>query len=311
METQIQTVNFFRGLQTTALGSGLEFPSWTVFENVGVDQGVARRRLGRVVVDRGASNQSAMALVGASGQRVDIQTSNAHTLGKEWTLELLFKVSSVTGTQTIVGFGAAANWPFHIYLNGTTLTVVLKNSAGTSLTVSSTATIALNDTIALQIKRSAADVVTLTHFTISGAGVGSRVTVTDTSSTLAGLAMYDPSVEMHIGSFNGANNPWTGTIDYFRGFNVCRSGHKDGFMRWPDPWCSYCLWDYDFKQTSSKITDRSRWGNNGLAVNTPTDATTLALQTAPVQAIVPYVIRGGTQRLFVMMGGGVYDQEIR
>lgn len=311
METQIQTINFLKGLQTTALGTGLEFPAWTVFDNVRVDQGVARRRLGRVLVDRGASNQGAMTFAGGSSQSVAVQTSNAHTLGKEWTIELLYKVGSVTGTQTIIGFADAANWPFHIYQDGTTLKVVLKNAgAAASETLSGTTTLAVNDTIAVQVKRSAADVCTLTYYTIPASGTAARTTIPGSAAAMQGLAMYDPAVSMQFGTLNGSNY-FTGTIDYFRGFSICRSHHKDGFIRWPDPWCSYCLWDYDMKQSSSTITDRSRWGNNGLANNSPTDATTLALQTAPVQAMVPYVTQGGTQRLLAVMGGGYYDQEIR
>lgn len=309
MRRQVYTDNFLRGLQDTQDATGLPYPGFQYFGNVRVDDGVLKRRLGRLLVDTAAPSRVSQEFDGGTMYGV-VPASEWHTYGIPFTVETVFSPIGLTGTQPIVGWNHASAFPFSIYLetdsSGTTLKATYRTSA--TATVSSSASIAVNDDVAVQWIRASDDTLTLNVYNATDDVWTSDTS--DASGTLGGAVLQDPAVDMYAARDTGSNF-FHGDIDYIRLFNIARTRKDDLMLRWPDPLCAYCVGCWEMDAYSGKIVpDLSRYGNTMSLKNTPTSATKITHDTLPVQGIFPYTTRDGVRRLVTVVDGVVYDSEL-
>lgn len=306
-KVQIHTTDFLKGLQTTALEDGQSFPGFRTFKNFRVDQRAARRRLGRVLSDRSGTDQEAVDLDGTD-QYISVPVAPIHTLGTSWTIEVLFQPDNVNTTEYVLGWGHATNYPILIkWINGA-IDVLVQFSDASTASMGAAGAYSADETIALQITRSAGTITVRNNAVLSTTILGSMV-----GTAWAALGHKAPGGALQIGA-NNTGSYFDGAIDYLRVFNVKREANVDSHVRFIDPRADSVIWEYGMEVDSNDIvTDRSRYENHGKMQNAASagDAvTTLCRQTAPVQGIHSYVSRDGERRLLVVAGGRVYDQTI-
>lgn len=288
---QVFTDNFLRGLQTTAHEDGLPFPGFSVFENARVSDGRLRRRSGMALAGAFGNDNGSLDFDAASSEYILIPVdTRVWALPVTFTLEVLVAPDVVTGTRPVLYAGAttpslvvdtdgSSNWRVRFWDSSATLTTLTAAAATTDRR--------------LQVVR---DDTTLT-LRIDG-------TDADSDAVAAGLSSRTPAGNVLIAS--DGTNYYDGKIDYLRLFGIARTHQRDGFQRFPDPRCSYCLADYGMEANANDIVrDRSRLGNHGKAQNTPTAAAALCDPAAPVRAIRHYQDQG-RGRLLVVAGGRVH-----
>lgn len=314
MRRKAYTHTFLRGLETTGLEDGLELPAWVVFQNVRLADGAASIRPGMQLV--GTATNANRSLQFVSGSTVDYvkapNSTEIQTLAKRWTFEMMWKPTSVTGTRPLFGWNDAAQWPFKVFQDGTALKVTFNFNGGTPTTGTVTGlTLANGTTYVLQIVRASTGLITI----YAGPLNGTLVSKTGVADSEAAYDMYQPSGAMLIG-YDSAANEFDGVIDYVRCFSKAFTTRKWLPIRWPDPRCDYCLWDYvmekDFVKTGegTVIRDRSRHENHGETVGAPAVVTALAVQTMPVGMIHERLDMVGAHRLDVVAGTSIFFGEV-
>lgn len=314
MRRQVYTDDFLRGLQTTRAAEGLPFPAFQYFSNVRVDEGVLKRRLGRVYIDTADSSQKAMAFDGTKDYvYVPWHNGNTPPLGVAFTVECAIRPDIWMADEHIVAFAHPTDYPFDIWVETdsaavTTIRAEYNADTGAAVEVQSSATFSADDELAIQWIRDQSDLLTLNVYNKT-----TDVWTTDThdaSGTFAGAALTSPGSALYFGR-TVAGGYYDGDIDYVRFFNIARTRKDDLWLRWPDPLCDYCVGDWDFKErTGDLVWDRSRFGHHGEMKGTPGEIASFTHATSPVQGIFPYTTRDGQQRIVVVAGGNVYDEEM-
>ena len=300
MKRRIYQFNFRGGLQTTKTATGLDHHFHNVFQNVRVRGDTAKRRKGYVRVAAATQANTAMDLDSAASEYVEVQKTSLHTLKKYWTAQLLYQPDSVTGTRVLVGWGHASDYPLKLWQDGTTLKADVIDSADATVTLTSSTTLQVDTTYAVQVKR-------------SGTAIALRLdNVEEDTDTVADLDGKAPGGNLYFGRDN-TGNYYDGTIDHFTLFDRARTDHADGWKRFADPRAEYVIADYHGEQNADSIVlDRSRYENHGEPKNTPTFGTTaLCVPYEPVQAIFPFRDRNNDKRVATMIGGSMYDVEVR
>ncbi|MGB1224145.1 MAG: LamG-like jellyroll fold domain-containing protein [Mycobacterium sp.] len=297
VQRQVKHYGLTRGLVTTPLDDGQEFPGFQEFQNIRVTQGVARRRPGRVILARAGSDNEAIDWNGSSQSASGPIDARVWTLGTKWTIEVLLDPDSVSGTRPVIEAGtttpslhldvSSGNWRLRVWDSGATLTT-------------------LNST------ESAAASLTHLFITRDGAALSMRVNHgTATTTTMSATNLLRAPVGDLRFCYDGTNR-YDGPIDYIRGFNIVRPDIGDGHLRFPDPYaCGYVLFDYPMEADSDGIIwDRSRFENHVEATSGTSATTALSLQHAPVQLIEDYVDENEKQRIAVIAGGRVHLEDV-
>lgn len=293
MPVQILTTNFLRALQDTANEDGLGFPGFTKFHDIRVSEGGAKRRKGMAPLDRAANNLKSIDLNGSS-QYIDIPLDTRPTtlMGTKFTIEGLIAPDVVTGTNPIIDWGVTTP-AFLVDTASSKLRVRIWDSSAALTTLTSSSDLPTT-TVSFQVVR-------------DGASLTLRMdnVVEDTGTMDATKLLRTPVGNIRLG-YDGTDF-FNGKLDYIRLLGVVRSDHIDDRLRFPDPRCQYVLYDADFNLTSDgHCIDRSRFGNTGLQVNSPSETTALAHQTAPVMAIHHTETRSGEGKLVTVAGQFIY-----
>lgn len=293
------TQTFHEGLQTTGEEDGLRLPRFTVFQDVNVSAGPAARRKGIQLVDTAPSPHTALDLAAASSHHVLIPAyANVQTLGKRWTLEYLVNPDGVSGTQVIHGFAHATDWPIRVYLDDAVVTVDVTDSAGTVVTLTSSAVTAIK--LAIMVVRSG----TALSLWVNG--------VLEDSDTMADLACKAPGGDMYFFRDN-TGNYYDGLGDFARAQSVVLTSQREGLMRAVDPRVGHVLWDYVFEiaeATTKRVDDRSSHGNHGVFVGTPATGAAQTVQVTPINLIHDYLDERNRSRLAVLAGAKMHLAEI-
>lgn len=293
----LKLFDFKRALQTTRGEDGLPWGDWSTFQNVRVDRESLRRRKGWARVAQLGNDNAALDFVAANSERIDIPLNASHfTLGERWTIDALIEPDVVTGTNPILTIGTSTqSIALDINSSNARLRVWDEDTTADTITGSSTLTV---DTV--YWLRAVRDGTSLTLY-VDNSSEG-------TATMAAGKAMETPAGNMHIG-YDGTNY-YDGTIDYVRIFSYART-LPDGLTRFPDPIADGVLADWPMEVTNTLVKDRSRYGNTGQAINTPTSTTALCRAHAPMQGIQSYKNRSGDGRILLVGGGRIYDVEVR
>ena len=282
------------GLSTKANEDGLPEPEAIIAQNGRFGGGGFQRRLGSVRVLRATSTENSADFDAASSEYVAVPIdTRVWTLGLKFTIEVCVSPDVVTGTRTVFFAGVttpscvldtlASSWRFRIWDSAATLTTVTVGAA----TAATTQTI--------QIVRDGASITTRLDNVAGGTG-----------TMVATLLTRAPVGDLRIARDDGANY-YDGKIDHVRGFAIPRADHADRLVRFPDPTCEYCLFDYGMPASGTTVLDNSRWGNHGENFATPTVATTLCHNPAPVRAISAYTNHSRQKRVFVQAGSALFD----
>ena len=123
-------------------------------------------------------------------------------------------------------------------------------------------------------------------------------------------SLRTPVGDLRVGRDDGSNFI-AGTFDYLRVYNYTKSDHADRLIRCPNPRALYVLADYGFKASSSGLAeDRSRYENNLIAQNSPSNATTLCHNPAALRAINMFVDENNKQQVLLVSGSKYYLAEV-
>jgi len=296
---KVYTQTFQEGLNTTGLEDGLRLPRWSVFQNIRVNEGPAKRRKGIQRIDTVVSPHTALDLTAASSHEIQIPNyAGPQALKKRWSLEYLYNPDGVSGTQYIHAWAANAD-PVKVYLNGDTLTAVVKDTGDTEVTLTAASQTATK-TVATLIRDG-----TALSLWVNGA-------LAD-SDTMADLDCKVPSGDMYFGSDGASGNFYDGLLDYARAFNYPLTNQRESLMRLVDPRADTVLWDYVFEiaeATTKRVDDRSSFGNHGVFVGTAATGTAQTVQVTPVNLLHPYRDSKSRNRLAVIAGSEVHLAEV-
>lgn len=288
---KIYTQTFQEGLSTTGLEDGLRLPRWSVFQNIRLNEGPAKRRLGTQLIDSVASPHTALDMASGSSHHVVVpQYDTVMALKKRWTLGYLFNPDGVVGTQVIHGFAHAADFPIRTYLDGSTLTVDVVDSAGTTVTMTAAGMTAAKTVV--DVIRSG----TALSLWVNGALADFDM--------MADLDCKAPGGDMYFGRDNSGNY-FDGLLDFARALSVTLSNQAESQMRLVDPRADVVLWDYPFEiaeATTKRVNDRSSHGNHGAFVGTPATGTAQTIQVTPVNLIHPYLDEKNRNRVGIIAG---------
>jgi len=302
MRRKIKTLSFQRGLETTGLEDGLELPAWAHFQNTRLDEGAASRRKGMQRVLTATNPATALSFNGTN-QKIFYPTMAAHDLGLNWTVEVLFKPDDVTGTQALVGFDHATDWPFRIYMSGATLKadVDFGASSGAVTLTGGTITAAATSSAMLTRRTNPSD---LTQYELALWTNGTKNT-----PTTATLASTTTPTNPIVVAADGGGNFFAGDIDFVRVLSVCRTTNEWSNLRLPDPKVGYVIMDSSMtvaNATTARVDDRSSHRNHGTAKLSPSSTTTLATQTAPITHIGQRIDYQNESRIDIVAGGQIY-----
>ena len=291
------------GQNDTRVEEGTELPQWPVVRNTRYPGGVPARRKGRKRIAVCGTDATSLSFVAASSQYIAVPAHDVHALGLGWTMEFLFNPDLVSGTEMLFGFGHATDYPFKIWSANAKLKVQLVPSTGSALTLTSTTTVVAGTSHYARVTRDADDLLSLY--------MDDSTTAEDTNDGgLNGYDLFAAGGELQIAR-NNAGNYYDGQIDYFRAMSYVQPDSSMAFTRWPSPRASYMLWNYGGElDTNSWVHDLSQYENHGLGTNTPTTATTLCVNPAPVQLIRSRRDKDNKTKVFIIAGGRPMDAEV-
>ncbi len=294
------------GLSTTGLEDGMEQPRCTQFQNMRVDQGVAKRRAGMGRLARTSVAQYLIYDLDGAADYVQIPlVASVHTLKKLWTWETLAVADSyATNNKTLFGVAHAADYSLIAYFVVTTgaIEVKVQDSAGTVTTLTTGNVYATGTVCAIQVVR-------------DGTSLKLRVNgILEDSDTMADLDCKLPGGDLYI----GRNNTFTGfdgRIAYNRCEKVAKVDQRGGLYRLHDPRNPITLWDYlmfsDMTAGTERVDDRSANENHGTAVSLGAAATAdLTVPTQPCTGIATWRDALAKQRIFFGAGRHINRGEL-
>lgn len=283
-----------RGLQTTGGDRSEQPDEWAVLQDVEAEGGNLEARMGRVLLQHIANPTSIMAFDGTN-DRVDFPTALAlgTLLGLKWTIEILFKSTSVAASRVIIGkFDATAVGLVVTHTSSSTVTVAIRDSAGNTTTLTHSG-VAAGTLCGLQVTR-------------DGATLRSYLNGDVQTGTMNATNLLDVG-QISGGTTNGAS--WhLGSIGKFVGWSVVRDTQEDLYERRINPRHKDCLWDYVFEDsTAHDIIDRGAAQMHAQTLGSPAfNATALANNAMPIQGLGYARRKNGTRELDIIAGGTAY-----
>lgn len=281
------------GLNTRANEDGLPEPEATIAANLRFGSGGFERRPGSVRVLVATSSEKAMDFDAASSEYVAVPIdTRVWTLGLKFTIEVCVAPDIATGARTVFYAGVttpsivldtdSSSWRWRIW-----------DSAGTLSTVTVGAVSLATTTI--QLVRDGASLTSRLNNVAGGTG-----------TMVATLLTRAPVGDLRFARNDGTDY-YDGKWDYLRGRAIVRADHNDRLVRFPDPKAETVLFDYGGPASGTTVIDNSRWENHGEAFNTPTVATTLCHNPAPVRAISAYTNHSRQKRVLIQTGSALHD----
>ncbi len=289
-ETVSRMLDFTRGANTSATGITAQ-PAWREFNEAYVDGGGNRRRLGKVklyqfpVTARIVDFDGADDVISLSAFALDT------VLGLRWTMEVLFQTDSIASNRSVLG-GATNSAIKVVHTTTSTVTVTIKDSAGTNVTLTFTG-VAAGTVCALMVTRNGAALV----------GILNGVTVTGTmhATNLLGNAAFG------IGAVNAAAF-FDGGVCFLRFLSTVETVQRSGWIRLPDPRADNVIADWIVTLDSNGYClDRSKNEYHGTSTGSPASTRVpLAYNPDPVMAVAHNINKSGQRQLYVSVGDRVY-----
>lgn len=285
------------GLNTRANEDGLPEPEATVAQNLRFGSGGMERRPGSVRVLVATSTEKSMDFDSASSEYVAVPIdTRVWTLGLKFTIEVCVAADIATGARTVFYAGVttpsivldtnSSSWRWRIWDSAGTLSTVTVGAVSTSATQT------------IQLVRDGASLTSRLDNVAGGTG-----------TMVATLLTRAPVGDLRFAR-DDSTNYYDGKIDYIRGRSIVRADHNDRLVRFPDPKAETVLFDYGGPSSGTTVYDASRFENHGEAFNTPTVATTLCRNPAPIRAISAYTDFNRKKRVLVQAGSALYDVQV-
>ncbi len=279
----------FFGINTRAGAEGLPIQFAEESEGLRVTTGDLKPSPGMDRVLLIDDTTKALDLDGSADYVKFVTPTSAWTPKKDWTCRVVVEPDNVTGTQYIIGWSHASAWPMVLYLDGSTLTWKVTDTADTVVTLTKTSMTATKFAVHLERKGTA-----LTMY------VDGESADTD---TMADLNCKVPSGDLYVGRSNSGDF-FDGTIDTPELFDGTHLSNEP-YIRHGDP-LSCRFWP-DFKsQGNSIVRDLSRYRNHGKTQSSPGEVASLYHRHAPIRAVQSYIGRGGAKRVFIQAGNEPY-----
>lgn len=283
------------GTNTKAEVEGLPLAYAIQAQDWRIGSGRPKPRRGRDRVLRGADNQAALDLDGTNQHVLVATPLSAWTLKRHWTFRCIIEPDVVTGTQYLVGWSNTVR-PFILWLNGSTLTWTVIDTADATVTLTSSVAITTAKT-GIQLERKG----TALSMYVNG------LTSNGDTDTMADLDCKVPTGNLTLGG-DQATNHFNGSAE---GPELMDGSHltNEPLVRHGDP-ISCRAW-YDFKsQGNSIVRDLSPFRNHGKTQNSPSEVASLANAHRPIKGMRPYAARGGRKRFFFVAHNLPYIAEV-
>lgn len=281
------------GLNTKAEEEGLPISFAAELQNYRAESGRLKPRRGSDRVVRASDNMAALDLDGSADYVLVSSPTAAWTLKRHWTYRQVIEPDTVSGTQYLIGWSHATDWPFQLYLDDSTLTWVVKDTGDTTATLTATGLTATK--IGIQCQR----VGTALTLYVDGASAD--------TDTMSDLDCKVPAGHLHIGH-DQSGGFFNGSMD---GPELFDGSHpfRQPLVRHADP--ITCRAWYDFKSRGNSIVrDLSRYRNHGKTQSSPPEVSALSHAWRPIRGLRSYVNRGGRRRLFFVAKDVPYVAEV-
>ena len=288
----------FVGLNTSAPVDGMPAEEAIVCQGFRVASGDLSLQPGMVRLAQAGATLKAGDLTAASSMYYHVESPlTAWTLRQNWTLRLIIKPDTVTGTQALIGWAHATDWPIYLYLDGSALTAVHRDTASTAVTLTASNAMTADAVYGIELVRSG------TSLTLYVNGVQ------EDTDTVSALDTKVPTVDLYFGRDNSGNY-FDGTLEGPE--LVVRSDLPTtrSLVRYADPKGEIVRCWYDLDADSNSICrDLSRWGNHAKAQNGPSEVASLARVYAPGHGVGTYTTESGQPQVVVGAAGQVFVRE--
>lgn len=303
MKSYAPIYRFGKQLQTRHAEDFGEPDAFRIFQDGRASKGPLTRRPGQRRSMVCGSDNGALNFAPGSSETINVPLdTGVWTLGLRWSLRILFKEDDdPAGNEYLLGYAGAGVGSLTLRLNSSrNVVAVWTDSAAASVTLTSSTALTSGTAYPVMVTR---DTSTLKLWV----GNTAEVTSTSASATLLGRP---PTANITFAGHNAAEY-FDGDIDHVTLYQSVLADNADGFLRCADPMADDVLAHYTFEQTANAhVTDWSRYGNTGLAVNTPTTATALCVQDSPVMGMAPFTTLAGQKRVLIHSGGLVYPVDL-
>ena len=282
------------GANTTQLDEVSAFPVYSDLTGMRVDRGPFRRRLGKARLTQFTAT-SDLIVFDATNDMVTLPSdTRIIPWGKRFTLEILFRTTSVTAARTIMGRGAAGATCVKItHKTDSTIETVVTDSSGTATTITTAGTYAVGSDVRYQLVR-------------DGASLTVRTNGTATTGTMSATLSLANSAQA-IGVDNSASY-YEGRIDFVRLLRTAAASQRWGYLRLPDPRASYVLFDYVVAANANNtVYDRGPYEMHATVTGSPTSTgAPLAPNSDPVTFIASNLDVNNERQSYVGVGPNVY-----
>ena len=288
----------FRGLNTSAAEVGLPHDRAVQLEGWRIISGDLVPQPGMVRLGKATGAYRAGEFVAASSHYFAVKNpATAWTLKRHWTLRVIIEPDSVTGTQNILAFNHATAWPVKLYLDGTTLTAKVTDTADTVVTLTGSTTFAVDTVYGIELVRNG----TALTLYVNGSE--------DDSDTMADLDCKVPSSDLYFGRDNSGSY-FDGTIEGPELLVVSDLPTTRSLVRFQDPKGPVCRAAYNLDLSADNIAkDLSRFGNHAIGQGGVTDVASIAHASAQCHGVATFTGTNGKARIVLGMGGNLYVTE--
>ena len=282
------------GANTTQLSEVSSFPVYTDLTGMRVDRGPFRRRKGKSWLST-FTPVSNLITFDATNDVVTIPAdSRVFPLGTRFTLETLFRTTSVASARVVMGRATASACGIKItHKTDSTIETVVEDSAGTTTTITTVGTYAVGSDVAYQLVR-------------DGAALTVRTNGTETTGTMSATLSLRSAAQT-IGADNGGS--WyLGRIDFVRCLRNALTTQRWGRLRLTDPHAPNVVFDLIMvADANNTVMDRGLYQLHSAASGTPASNTApLAPNSDPVTFIAANLDVNNERQGYVGIGPKVY-----
>lgn len=286
-------------MNTRALADGLGALEWVELRDWRLSSGRLKPRPGMARVDKADTTIRGISLNGSSQYLEIAADDRVWSTGLHFTIRAICTPSAFSGVQTIIGFKHATDVPVWLRLDGGNVKATVRDSGGTSTTLTSSSTFSAGP-LGIELVRDGA---TLTLYVNGAQEATDSISATLAFDGAGGNLLFG-ATGATPGSFFG------GTLDGPEYLSIASHPTTESLVRFPDPRSSVCRAWYDFDLDANDVVrDYSRFRNHGRAIASPTDTAVLSHPWAPIHGITSFLTRDGETRVFLVAGKTGYIVE--
>lgn len=293
-DIQPRSTNVPKGLETTRDANSSRL-AWWKYDNSRTAEDSDKRRAGYKRLYRFAAPSVLMDFDGSTNFASLWGTdARVRPLGTVFTLEILFQTDTISADRVVLGAEDVNTVGVVItHTSTSTVTTVVRDSAGTEVTLTHTG-IAAGTLCAYQLVR-------------NGASLTATINGTAQTGTMSATLSLDATGTQVLGK-NNAGGSYDGRIDFLRVLRYAKTNQYDGWARLVDPRTPGVLVDYVIEpDANGYVLDRGPLGLHGVTTGSPaTNVAPLAVNPMPVLGIASNLDKNFKRQAYVRVAGSIY-----